>query len=100
MNLSAFSVTSFAPHPTHRAKGWSHADILSTALQDGPRGDDTRVVIELAERPAGDIVRLCVRGTGNEPLLGRQTLIPLAGAVGGPPGTRMNGCDFVHMWSI
>ena len=39
-------------------------------------------------------------GTGPYPLLGRigHNRIPLAGAVGGPPGTAHNGNDFVFMF--
>ena len=41
-------------------------------------------------------VRLIVYGTGPAPLLGAN-FAPLAGGVGGPPGTAHDGHDFVHM---
>jgi hypothetical protein len=55
------------------------------------------VRLELATGFGGNLVRVIARGTGPSPLLGAAALVPLAGAVGGPPGTAEDGHDFVLM---
>lgn len=55
------------------------------------------VTVQLKNAPGGTLVRLIVKGTGKFPFLGRNR-IPLAGAIGGPPGGEMNGNDFVFMF--
>lgn len=55
-----------------------------------------KVTVRLTGSPKGPLLRLIVRGTGEAPVLGTN-LVPLAGALGGPPGTRHDGHDFVHM---
>lgn len=73
-------------------KGWQRANILTASYG----GDETRTVkLELKSAVSGR-VRLIVHGTGPHPLLGAD-LVPFAGVLGGPPGTRHNGHDFVHM---
>lgn len=54
------------------------------------------VTVALQNAPGGDLVRLIVKGTGAYPFLDRNR-IPLAGSVGGRPGTTTNGNDFVSM---
>lgn len=83
----AFSVTWFEP-----AQGWSASTV--TDAQYG--GDETKTVkLELDSAVSGR-VRLMVSGTGPAPLLGAD-LVPLAGAVGGPPASPHSGRDFVYM---
>lgn len=53
--------------------------------------------IELRDDPGGRLVRLIVKGTGPTPLLGRNR-IPLAGSIGGIPGSLDNGVDFITMF--
>jgi hypothetical protein len=73
-------------------KGWQRANIADASYG----GDETRTVkLELKSAVSGR-VRLIVHGTGPHPLLGSD-LVPFAGVAGGPPGTRHNGHDFVHM---
>jgi hypothetical protein len=54
-----------------------------------------RLAYSLAERPPGALVRVRVCGTGGKPLMGADPLAPLAGLVGGPPGTQHEGRDAV-----
>jgi hypothetical protein len=87
VKAAAFSVTWL-----DKDRGWQRANIADASYG----GDETRTVtLELKSAVSGR-VRLIVHGTGPHPLLGAD-LIPFAGAVGGPPGTRHNGHDFVHM---
>jgi hypothetical protein len=73
--------------------GWSSLDINDTEVDAA----GTTIVIELKESmPADQIVRIIARGTGPQPILGTD-LVPLAGAVGGPPGSADDGHDFVIM---
>ena len=81
----AFSVTVFDD------AGWSVIPIARATAAHGQR-----VTLELGESLRGRCVRLIARGSGPMPLLGRD-LVPLAGAVGGPPGTAHAGHDFVFM---
>lgn len=84
---AAFSVTWFDVN-----KGWQKANILNAAYGGG----ETKTVnLELKSAVSGR-VRLIASGTGPTPLLGAD-LVPLAGAVGEPPGTPHDGRDFVYM---
>lgn len=56
-----------------------------------------RMEVELRDDPGGRLVRLIVKGTGPTPLLGKNR-IPLAGSVGGAPGSLDNGVDFITMF--
>jgi hypothetical protein len=86
----AFSVTWF-----DRARGWQRSNVVTA----GYSGTETRTVnLELDQSVSGR-VRLIVFGTGATPLLGAD-LFPLAGAVGGSPGTLHDGHDFVHMRDV
>jgi hypothetical protein len=84
----AFSVTSFEDN------GWQVLNVRTSKFD----ADTNTVRLSLHRKPEGVPVRLIAEGTGPHPLLGAN-LVPLAGAVGGPPGTEMNGHDFVHMWT-
>jgi hypothetical protein len=84
---AAFSVTSF-----DQDKGWQKVNILNASYGGG---ETNTVNLELKSALKGR-VRLIVSGTGPTPLLGAD-LAPLAGAVGGPPGTPHDGNDFVYM---
>jgi hypothetical protein len=73
------------------ARGWVDEDIDAIRYHD----DDLAVVVSLADRPINEIVRLIVRGTGPTPVFGSDPAVPLAGLVGGPPGSADNGVDAV-----
>jgi hypothetical protein len=77
-----------------RADGWQEVPVREVAYD---RGRD-RVRVRLQDAPDARLVRLIVRGTGEHPVLGTD-MVPLAGAVGGPPGSRHDGNDFVFMFS-
>lgn len=59
--------------------------------------DAKTITIELRDDPEGRLLRLIVKGTGPTPILGRNR-IPLAGSVGGAPGSLNNGVDFITMF--
>jgi hypothetical protein len=84
----AFSVTTFED-----VGGWTILQVQSAAYDD----PTTTIQLTLGAAPAaGSLVRLIARGTGEQPLLGTD-LVPLAGVVGGLPGTPDDGHDFVLM---
>ncbi|MDJ0355284.1 hypothetical protein [Paenarthrobacter sp. PH39-S1] len=72
-------------------RGWVEEDIDSVRYEPKER----RVIVELADRPINDLVRLIVRGTGPTPVYGDDPRVPLAGRAGDPPGTAENGHDAV-----
>jgi hypothetical protein len=72
-------------------RGWVEEDIDTVSYD----AQSHTVVIKLADRPINEIVRLIVRGTGPTPVYGVDPPVPLAGRVGGPPGTVDNGHDAV-----
>lgn len=75
--------------------GWVTAEVKKLSYEQ-----ETGVVTaELRDAPGGNLVRLIVSGTGSYPMMGRNR-IPLAGAVGGAPGTKFDGNDFVSMLRI
>jgi hypothetical protein len=82
----AFSVSWFTT-----ASGWQMSAIPIASYG----GETNTVKLELDSDISGR-VRLIAFGTGPTPLLGAD-LAPLAGAVGGPPGTTHEGHDFVFM---
>ncbi len=59
-------------------------------------GNKVRLAIDRNFEDADELVRLVVKGTGPTPVLGANR-VPLAGAVGGPPGTLHQGHDFVFL---
>jgi hypothetical protein len=83
-----FSVTAY----THK-HGWSTHSVADTRVDDA----GTTVVLDLKSSiTTGQTVRLIAHGTGPHPILGTD-LVPLAGVVGGPPGSADDGHDFVIM---
>jgi hypothetical protein len=83
-----FSVTAFSIKG-----GWTTFDIKDVTLDSTAN----TVLIALKDTIAtGLTVRLIARGSGPQPLLGTDH-VPLAGAVGGPPGSVNDGHDFVIM---
>jgi len=94
VSSAAFALAEFT---TGAQPGW--ADV---AFQDPPAyapsagGAAPSVTLRLGAAPSGTILRLIARGTGTAPLLGTD-LVPLAGALAGPPGSAHDGHDFVHM---
>jgi hypothetical protein len=86
------SVTRRAVRLTSLAeRGWIEEDLYSMEYDEG----SLRVVVNLADRPANELVRLIVRGTGGTPVFGKDPAVPLAGLVGGPPGTVNDGHDAI-----
>lgn len=76
--------------------GWVVEDIRRVAYYD-----DTRTLsVLLHDPPAYDLVRIIVRGTGPTPVFGAVKRVPLAGLVGGPPGTVNDGHDAVLTTTI
>ena len=73
--------------------GWREVEIARDPILDR---SGRRVRVELSAPFGGNLVRIIARGTGPSPLLG-TSLIPLAGAAGGPPGGANDGHDFVLM---
>jgi hypothetical protein len=74
-----------------KAGGWVVEDIYNTKY-DAARAV---LVVDLADRPINDLIRVVVKGTGPKPVMGRKPAVPLAGLVGGPPGSRFDGHDAV-----
>jgi hypothetical protein len=72
-------------------RGWVEEDLYSVTY----RPEHRHVVVHLADRPVNELVRLVVRGTGAMPVFGEDPVAPLAGIVGGPPGTVHEGHDAV-----
>lgn len=83
----AFSVSAY-----DLRDGWHQVEIRETRVERNRR----TVHLELDTGFGGNLVRVIARGTGPRPLLG-TTLLPLAGAAGGPAGTEDDGHDFVIM---
>ena len=87
VTLDAFAVTMWLDVP-----GQWRTLPLTMASVDGAR---TGLRLGLGDAvPAGAWLRVIVRGTGSEPVLGADH-VPLAGVVGGPPGTAAAGQDAV-----
>jgi hypothetical protein len=92
-DLAAASVTPDAVAVTSFSEaGWETSAIGAVAYDNAAR----TVTISLTSPLTRPLVRLLLRGTGPTPVLGAN-LIPLAGALGGPPATRHEGRDFVLM---
>lgn len=83
----AFSVSSY-----DNRDGWHNLEIRNASVD----GTGKRVRLDLYTGFGGNRVRIIARGTGSTPLLGSSG-VPLAGAVGGPPGSAHDGNDFVLM---
>ncbi len=73
------------------ARGWVDEDV--DAIRYDP--EDLAVIVNLADRPINEIVRLIVRGAGETPVFGSDPAVPLAGFLGGPPGSADDGVDAV-----
>jgi hypothetical protein len=71
-------------------RGWVPEDIERVTYDDATK----TVTVAFHDPPAYDRVRVIVRGTGPTPVFGTNN-IPLAGLVGGPPGTSHDGHDVV-----
>lgn len=77
--------------PTSGTGGWVMEDVYDTRYDESQKA----IVVRLADRPVNDLIRIVVKGTGARPVMGRTSAVPLAGLVGGPPGTRHDGHDAV-----
>ena len=75
------------------SRGWVDEDIDSVRYDAA----EVAVIVNLADRPINEVVRLIVRGTGRHRLRQRPA-VPLAGFVGGPLGTLDDGVDAVYMF--
>jgi hypothetical protein len=84
---AAFSVTWF-----DSAQGWQTSKVNSASYG----GDETKTISLNLDSEVSGRVRLIAAGTGPTPILGAD-LVPLAGALGGPPASPQNGQDFVYM---
>ncbi|MGH3821332.1 MAG: hypothetical protein ACRDRA_00570 [Pseudonocardiaceae bacterium] len=71
-------------------RGWVREDIERISYD----AEGCTVTVVLHDPPAYDLVRVIVRGTGPTPVFGANR-VPLAGLVGGPPGSRHDGHDAV-----
>ncbi|MEO8333805.1 MAG: hypothetical protein ABI664_02450 [bacterium] len=88
VGVEQFSVTAFSSKG-----GWTTLDISDVKLDSAAN----TVVLEMKDTiTASSTIRLIARGTGPQPLLGTDH-VPLAGAIGGPPGSVNDGHDFVIM---
>jgi hypothetical protein len=87
VDVAAFSVTAFDADD-----GWAVVDLRAASYDDGTK----TVTLDLRETLPLGLVRLIIKGTGPEPILGADN-VPFAGAKGGPPGGASDGCDFVFM---
>jgi hypothetical protein len=76
-------------------RGWVREDI--DRISYDPKSQIVSVVLH--DPPAYELVRLIVRGTGPTPIFG-VSKVPLAGLVGGPPGSRHDGNDAVLTTTI
>jgi hypothetical protein len=88
VGAAQFSVTTYTSED-----GWNRIEISDVKVDAG----STTVVLDLKDAIGGDrLVRLIARGTGPHPILGIDQ-VPLAGGIGGPPGSANDGHDFVTM---
>jgi hypothetical protein len=81
-------ITTLSPD---KVGGWVVEDLYDTRFDT----DHNTIVVELADRPVNNLIRIVVKGTGAKPVVGKASGIPLAGLVGGPPGTVHDGHDAV-----
>ena len=80
----------------YRDNGWKEEEIDSVEYDQ----EEKLITIQLKNGlEDGTLVRLIVRGTGKFPFLDWNR-VPLAGAVGGPPGSTMDGNDCVFMFNV
>jgi hypothetical protein len=90
--LNAISVDPRAFAVSEWQNGWNVLEIREASV-DAAR---TTITLSLRESITGTHVRVIARGTGPTPVVG-DDLLPLAGALGGPPGSEHDGHDFVHL---
>jgi hypothetical protein len=88
VGVAQFSVTTYTSED-----GWNRIDLADVKVDAG----GTTIVLNLKDPIDADrLVRLIARGTGPHPILGIDQ-VPLAGGIGGPPGSANDGHDFVIM---
>lgn len=87
----AVTVSSLSPG---RPGGWLDEDTYGTKF-DRPRA---AIVVRLDQAPRNRLIRVIVKGTGPQPVMGSDPVVPLAGLVGGPPATRYDGHDAVWIF--
>jgi len=88
VGVGQFSVTTYTSED-----GWNRIDLADVKVDAGA----TTIVLNLKDPIDADrLVRLIARGTGPHPILGIDQ-VPLAGGIGGPPGSANDGHDFVIM---
>jgi hypothetical protein len=107
-SANRFEVTVTAPllegslrdHPVEvtslSEEGWVVEDIRRVAFHPDRRS----LSVLFHDPPAYDLVRIIIRGTGPTPVFGAVNRVPLAGLVGGPPGTANDGHDAVLTTTI
>ncbi len=76
---------------TFDTSGWVHRRISRASYNAA----EQTVTLRLRVDAEGQLVRVIAFGTGTNPVLGADH-VPLAGSVGGAPGSAAEGIDFVH----
>jgi len=90
--------TGFAVSRYDDANGW--AAVAAAVALDAAGTTATLTLTLPGPLPADTWLRVVAAGTGSRPILTRASLVPLGGAVGGPPGTATQGNDFTHFWKV
>jgi hypothetical protein len=76
-------------------RGWVDEDINAVRVDS----DGRAIVVDMDDRPVNATVRVIVKGTGSTPVYGTNPAVPLAGVLGGPPGTVSDGHDAVLVFA-
>jgi hypothetical protein len=90
VDLASAHAAGFTVSTYTSADGWTTIDIDSVTVDNTTNTITVNLKTSVAPN---SVIRLIARGTGPQPLLGIN-FVPLAGAVGGPPGTVDDGHDF------
>jgi hypothetical protein len=77
--------------------GWSSIGISKNPAVSN---NNSQIDLVIDTDPKQNLFRFIAYGTGLTPILGADTHVPLAGVVGGPPGTDDDGRDYVHMTTL
>ena len=92
LDASSVAPEAFSVRGYDSTEGWNTLEIRSASADAA----GTALTLNLREDATAPLIRIVARGTGDAPLLGRNQ-VPLAGAVGDPPGSADDGHDFVFM---
>ena len=77
--------------------GWQRVGVADLTVVAGSAGRPPSISFRVPKPSPDVLTRVVLSGTGATPMLGLVggTLVPLAGRVGGPPGSVENGHDVV-----